>query len=157
VYISALALDRDGRCIARYDKQHVDEDERAAGFSPGSDGCTITLDGWRLGLAICRDSSFPEHARAAALDGCHAYLIAALFPGERGERRRSILCPARAMDNTLYVIAANHCGPSGHLTGCGRSAIWDPEGMVLAEADASEPGVIMGRLQPQVLARARAV
>jgi predicted amidohydrolase len=152
LHISALVLGRDGGFIARYDKQHVDADEEAAGFSAGKGRCTITLDGWRLGLAICRDSSFPDHARAAALDGCHAYLICALFPGERGERGRSILCPARAMDNAMYVAAANHCSPSGHLTGCGRSAIWDPEGMVLAEADVSQPGVVAACFHPDALA-----
>ena len=88
LHISALVLGRDGRFAVQYDKQHVDPAERAAGFSPGASGCTLTLDGWRLGLGICWDSSYPEHARAAALDGCHAYLVGAMFGRGRGAHRR---------------------------------------------------------------------
>lgn len=156
LHISALVLDGDGHVTARYDKQHIDAAERAAGFSPGKEGCSITLDGWRLGLAICWDSSYPEHARAAALDGCHAYLIGALFPGSRGAHKRVTVCPARALDNAMYVVAANHIGRSGPYTGCGGSAVWDPQGILLVDAGTADPGVATVRLDPQVLARVRA-
>jgi 5-aminopentanamidase len=156
LHISALVLGRDGRFAGQYDKQHVDPAERAAGFGPGGSGCTITLDGWRLGLGICWDSSYPEHARAAALDGCHAYLVGAMFDRGRGARKRATICPARALDNAGYVVVANHCGPSGPYEGCGHSAVWDPEGALLADAELADPGVAVARLDPRVLARARA-
>jgi 5-aminopentanamidase len=155
LHISALVLDRDGRFAARYDKQHVDPAERAAGFGPGASGSTITLAGWRLGLGICWDASFPEHARAAALDGCHAYLVGAMFARGRGAHKRATLCPARALDNACYVVVANHSGPSGPYDGCGGSAIWDPDGRPLADAGAADPGLATARLDPEVLARAR--
>ncbi|WP_067472366.1 carbon-nitrogen hydrolase family protein [Actinomadura hibisca] len=154
-HIGVLVLDRDGRVAASYAKQHVDSDERGAGFTAGPRGCTLTLDGWRLGVAICWDASFPEHARAAALDGCHAYLVSALFPRGRGERKRAVLGPARALDNALYVVAANHNGPSGSLYGCGNSAIWGPDGNLLADAGDADPGLAVARLDPKVLAEAR--
>lgn len=154
--ISVLALDITGTFAARYDKQHVDSSERMAGFTAGMAGCTLTLNGWRLGLAICWDASFPEHARAAALDGCHAYLVGAMFPGSRGDFRRTTICPARALDNAMYVVAANHCGSSGPYDGCGGSALWDPEGRLLADAGDGSPGLATARLDPDVLARIRA-
>jgi 5-aminopentanamidase len=156
LHISALVLGRDGRFATRYDKQHVDPAERAAGFRPGSRGCTLTVDGWRLGLGICWDSSYPEHARAAALDGCHAYLVGAMFGQGRGEHKRATLGPARALDNAGYVAFANHSGPSGPYHGCGRSAVWDPNGTLLVDAGTAEPGLATARLDPEVLARARA-
>jgi 5-aminopentanamidase len=156
LHISALVLGRDGRFAARYDKQHVDPAERVAGFSPGTSGCTLTLDGWRLGLGICWDSSYPEHARAAALDGCHAYLVGAMFGRGRGAHKRATVCPARALDNACYVVVANHNGPSGPYHGCGRSAVWNPDGSLLVDADSADPGLATGRLDPEVLARARA-
>jgi predicted amidohydrolase len=156
LHISALVLGRDGRFAARYDKQHVDPAERGAGFGAGAGGCTLVLDGWRLGLGICWDSSYPEHARAAALDGCHAYLVGAMFGGERGARKLATLCPARALDNASYVVVANHSGPSGPYDGCGGSGVWDPDGMLVADAGGSDPGVAAGRLDPGALARARA-
>jgi predicted amidohydrolase len=156
LHISALVLGRDGRFAAQYDKQHVDPAERATGFSPGTSGCTLTLEGWRLGLGICWDSSYPEHARAAALDGCHAYLVGAMFARGRGAHKRATLCPARALDNANYVVAANHSGPSGPYHGCGRSAVWNPDGTLLVDAEMADPGLATARLEPEVLAAARA-
>jgi predicted amidohydrolase len=156
LHISALVLSRNGRYAARYDKQHLDPAERATGFSPGSSGCTLILDGWRLGLAICWDSSYPEHARAAALDGCHAYMISAMFPRGGGVHRRAVLCPARALDNTNYVVAANHTGRSGPYHGCAHSSIWNPDGTLLVNADTADPGLATARLDAQALATARA-
>jgi 5-aminopentanamidase len=154
-HISALVLDRDGRYATRYDKQHLDPAERAAGFTPGTTGRTLTVGGWRFGLAICWDAGFPEHARAAALDGCHAYLVGALFNGEPGTRKRAIIGPARAVDNACYVVIANHLGPAGPYTGQGRSAIWTPDGTLAAEAGAADPGLATVRLDPGLLHEAR--
>lgn len=156
LHISALVLGRDGRPAARYDKQHVDPAELAAGFGRGTSGCTLSLGGWRLGLAVCWDSSYPEHARAAALDGCHAYLVSAMFDRGRGERKRVTIGPARALDNAGYVVVANHSGRSGPYEGCGGSAVWDPDGVLLADAGGADPGLATARLDPDVLARARA-
>lgn len=155
LYISALVIGRDGRLVTRYDKQHVDSVERAAGFRPGAGGSTVTIDGWRVGLAICWDSSYPEHARAAGLDGCHAYLVGAMFNRNRGDHKRATVCPARALDNSFYVAAANHCGPSGPYVGFGHSSVWNPDGTVLAEAGTDE-GLAVGRLDPEVLRWVRA-
>jgi predicted amidohydrolase len=151
--ISALVLGRDGTLAGRYDKQHLDPGERAAGFEPGRQGGTVTIDGWRLGLGICWDSSFPEHARAAALDGTHAYLVGGLF---EMRRKMTTLLPARAWDNASYLVAANHRGPSGPYVGCGGSAVWDPHGTMIADAGSDDPGLAVARLDPGVLAAARA-
>jgi predicted amidohydrolase len=154
--ISALVLGRDGALGARYDKLHLDPAERAAGFRPGVAGCTVTLDGWRLGLAVCWDSSYPEHARAAALDGCHAYLVCALFDRGRGDRKRATISPARAVDNANFVVVANHVGPAGAYQGSGNSAVWGPDGGALADAGQADPGLAVARLDPKALADARA-
>ncbi|QMU78737.1 carbon-nitrogen hydrolase family protein [Streptacidiphilus sp. PB12-B1b] len=156
LHISALVLDRTGRPAARYDKQHATPAERAAGFAPGSRGCTLTLDGWRLGLGICWDSGFPEHARAAALDGCDAYLVGAMFGRGGGARQRAVVFPARALDNTCYTVLANHSGRSGPYQGCGGSAVWGPDGGLLADAGSDDPGLATARLDPAVLAAVRA-
>ncbi|MEV4615897.1 carbon-nitrogen hydrolase family protein [Kitasatospora sp. NPDC049258] len=156
LHISALVLGRDGRFAARYDKQHVTPSERAAGFAPGTRGCTVELDGWRLGLGICWDAGYPEHARAAALDGCHAYLVGAMLGRGSGARQRATVFPARALDNTAYALLANHNGPSGPYHGCGGSAVWNPDGTLLVEAGEADTALAVARLDPGVLARARA-
>ncbi|WP_189546565.1 carbon-nitrogen hydrolase family protein [Streptomyces gelaticus] len=134
-----LVLGRNGRFAAHYDKQHPTPSERAAGFSPGTSGCTLTVDGWRLGLGICWDSGYPEHARVAALDGCHTYPVGAMFGRGAGAHQRATVFPARALDNTSYVPLANHSGPSGPYHGCGGSAVWNPDGTLLVNARHCRP------------------
>ncbi|GAA1158516.1 carbon-nitrogen hydrolase family protein [Kitasatospora gansuensis] len=154
--ISALVLGRDGRFVTQYDKQHSTPNERAAGFSPGTKGCTLTLDGWRLGLGICWDLGFPEHARAAALDGAHAYLLGAMLGRGSGAHQRTTVLPARALDNTSYTVLANHCAPSGPYHGCGGSAVWNPDGTLLTEAGPDGPALATAHLSPTALALDRA-
>ncbi|GAB2701406.1 carbon-nitrogen hydrolase family protein [Kitasatospora kifunensis] len=156
LHISVLVLGRDGRFAAQYDKQHGTPNERAAGFSSGIAGCTLSFEGWRLGLGICWDSGFPEHARAAALDGAHAYLVGAMFGQGSGAQQRAVVFPARALDNTCYALLANHCGPSGPYQGSGGSAVWSPDGTLLVDAGTADPALALARLDPQVLAGARA-
>ena len=155
LHVSALVLGRDGTRTTRYDKQHVTPGERAAGFTPGDRGCTVVLDGWRLGLGICWDLGFPEHARAAALDGCDACLVGAMLGLGGGARQRAAVFPARAFDNTNYAVLANHIGVSGRYDGCGGSAVWGPDGALLADAGTADPGLATVRLDPAALRTAR--
>ena len=101
----------DGHTLAAYDKQHLSGYENDH-FTAGDHGASLTVDGWELGLSICYDGCFPEHARAAADDGALGYLnSAAYFPG--GEHRRDIYYPARALDNGIFVVFAGLTGSCG--------------------------------------------
>lgn len=153
--VSALVVGPDGRTIARYDKQTLFKHEQQV-YEQGTAGCTLELDGgWRLGLGICYDSGFPEHARAAALDGCHAYLVGALFSVGNGYHESRIWFPARAFDNTVYAVLANHTGTTGGWDACGSSAVWGPDGRVVAEAGPDERRLLLADLDPERLRAAR--
>ncbi|MEV7187187.1 carbon-nitrogen hydrolase family protein [Kitasatospora sp. NPDC093102] len=152
--ISALVLGPDGGFVTRYDKQHLFKSEREH-YRPGTAGCTVELDGWRLGLGICYDSGFPEHARAAALDGCHAYLVGALFSTGHGHHESRTWFPARALDNTLYTVLANHIGHTGGWHTCGGSAVWGPDGRLIAEASEDRRELVVVDLDPAVLRTTR--
>ncbi|MEU1419514.1 carbon-nitrogen hydrolase family protein [Kitasatospora sp. NPDC005751] len=152
--ISALVFGPDGALTARYDKQYLFKTERDT-YRPGTTGCTLQLDGWRLGLGICYDSGFPEHARAAALDGCHAYLVGALFSVGHGHHESRTWFPARALDNTLYTVLANHIGTTGGWNTCGASAVWSPDGRLLAEAGPDRRELVVADLDPEVLRTTR--
>lgn len=153
LYISALVFGRNGQRSGQYDKQYVAGDERAAGFEIGAGDVVVTIDGWRIGLGVCWDAAFPEHARTAALDGCHAYAVGGLFSD--AAHKRMTRGAARALDNSMYVLFANHVGPQGGYIGSGHSAIWDPNGDVRADADRELPGLAVAMLDPEVLRVAR--
>lgn len=152
--ISALVFGPDGRVVGRADKQHLFASE-VAFYVASESACTFELDGWRLGLGICYDSGFPEHARAAAVDGCHAYLVGALFGRGGGERQYRTWFPARAIDNTIYSVLANHVGPAGQWDAAGGSGVWGPYGEVIAQAPSTGEAVVCADLDPGELARVR--
>ncbi|MFG2951905.1 carbon-nitrogen hydrolase family protein [Streptomyces adustus] len=154
LYVSALVIGADGEFVTRYDKQNLFKSERKI-YREGAAGCTLQIDGWRLGLGICYDSGFPEHARAAALDGCHAYVVGALFSVGNGYHESRTWFPARALDNTCYAVLANHIGTTGGWDTCGSSAIWGPDGRLLAEAAVEAPQLITAELDSQALLAVR--
>ncbi|MFE2019823.1 carbon-nitrogen hydrolase family protein [Streptomyces sp. NPDC059499] len=155
LYVSALVLGTDGTWLSRYDKQLLFSTEQEI-YCPGAQGLSLDIDGWRLGLGICYDSGFPEHARAAALDGCHAYLVGALFSVGNGYHESRMWFPSRAFDNTMYTVLANHVGSTGGWSTCGGSAVWDPTGRLVVEAGPDERELVVADLDPDRLRRARA-
>ena len=124
----------DGTARAHYDKVHLfgqmDEDKFLA---PGSDTAIADLGWSRAGLAICYDLRFPELFRRLARQGAQMILLAAQWPHVRTEHWRTLV-RARAIENQLYVLAANRTGSEGKLKFAGHSMIVDPWGDVLQEA-----------------------
>lgn len=142
--LSLLVVDPDGEVTAPYDKQHLFADERAF-FTPGEHGSTVVVDGWQLGLGVCYDGCFPEHAAAAARDGARAYLCpSAYYVGS--EHRRDLYYAARALDNGIYVVFAGLAGRCGDRDFSGGSAVYDPEGRPVVRAGGEVPAVVVADL-----------
>lgn len=129
-----------------YRKQHLDADERRF-FVPGDAGGTVVVDGLSLGLAICYDTSFPEHARDAADAGVVGYLASAAF-FEGSAARRDASLAARAADNGIYVVAACATGAAGQRRAIGGSGVWDPDGAPVARLGADDQGFAVADLDP---------
>ena len=147
--VSALVVDRQGEISAPYDKQHLCGAERDF-FTPGRHGATIVVDGWDLGLGICYDGCFPEHALAATAGGASAYLVpAAYYVG--GEHRRDVYYPARALDNGIYVVFAGLTGTCGGGSFSGGSAVYDPEGRPVARVADEAPAWAVADLDLDVV------
>lgn len=151
--ISSLVVRPDGTALVPYDKQHLDGIEKDH-FTPGDHGASVTVGGFELGLSICYDGSFPEHARAAAADGAIGYVCSmAYFPG--GEHRRDLHYAARALENGFYVVVSGLTGRCGGSRFIGGSAVYDPEGRPLARLG-EEEGVAVAVLDPDLVRRTRA-
>ncbi|HEY1180087.1 MAG TPA: carbon-nitrogen hydrolase family protein [Phytomonospora sp.] len=153
-HISQLLVDKYGLVHDVYHKQQVWDEERRL-FTAGTGGGSVLLGDWHLGLGICYDACFPEHARAAAVDGAHAYVVGgASLSG--GGHRRDLYHAARALDNTFYTVFAGAVGGEDPWRFGGGSAIYDPEGQVLARVDEDGEGLAVADLDPQRLSETRA-
>src|SRR5690606_32406006 len=90
---------------------------------------TFTVDGLRVALQTCYDLRFPEVSRRLVDAG--ADIIAVPSEWVRGplkEHHWRTLVTARALENTVFVAAADHPAP----VGAGNSMIVDPMGVELA-------------------------
>lgn len=138
VYNTAFIFDREGKCVAEYDKTHLfspmGEDQF---FTAGDKTCRFTLDGVNCGLITCYDIRFPELVRSMALQGLDVLFCVAQWPKVRMEHLR-VLTRARAIENQMFLACCNSCGAAEETCFGGGSAIIDPWGQVLALAGEGE-------------------
>ncbi len=143
IYNTAFVIDPHGELVARYRKIHlydvvldgVAQYEESATISPGDELVVIEIDGLKIGLATCYDLRFPEVFRILALRGAEAILLPAAFTMTTGKDHWETLIRARAIENSLYMVAAAQWGKHPPGNWCyGRSMVVDPWGTVLTTA-----------------------
>jgi len=134
IYNTVVALTPDRSIAATYRKTHLydafgyrESDRVQAG--PLATPDTFRIDGLTFGMQTCYDLRFPEVTRTIVDAGADVLLLpAAWMPGPLKEDHWTTLVRARAIENTLYVAAADQNAP----VGSGASMIVDPMGVVLA-------------------------
>lgn len=139
-HIATVAIGGTGAAVA-YRKIWLGEVE-AKRFVPGGEPAVLEVDGWRLGLAICRDTGIARHAADTAALGIDVYVASTVKLAEEAdlqdERARGV-----AADHGVWVAVSSAAGRSGgeYVEAAGRSSIWGPDGSAVARAGV-EPGAI---------------
>ena len=130
---TVVALDPDGELVAHYRKQHLydafgqrESDWIVAGAVEAPR--TFGAGGFTVGIQTCYDIRFPEVTRRLVDAGVDLVLM----PSEwvRGPLKESAwrtLVTARAIENTVFVAAADQAPPIG----AGNSMVVDPMGVEL--------------------------
>jgi deaminated glutathione amidase len=151
---AAVHVSSDGEIRAVYRKLHMFDVEidgkqyrESDTDKPGEEIVISELsDGTKLGMAICYDLRFPELFRVLALRRSRVVALPAAFTLPTTRDHWEVLVRARAIENQVFVVAANQVGehPGGHHSG-GQSLIVDPWGTVLARAG-DQPGHVLADL-----------
>lgn len=144
-----------GAADAAYRKIHLYDSfgyRESEALSPGAlTPVLVDIAGFRVGLMTCYDLRFPELGRLLADRGAEAIVIpAAWVAGPRKVEHWRTLVRARAIENTVFVVAAGQPGPRY----TGHSMVVDPLGDVLAEAGA-DATLLRATLDREVLDEAR--
>lgn len=154
-YNTLVALGPDGDLCTTYRKMHLydsfgyRESERLAvgDVTP----VVLEVSEHRVGLMTCYDLRFPELGRLLVDAGADTLAVpAAWVAGPLKEDHWTTLLRARAIENTVHVLAAAQCAP----TYAGHSAIIDPMGVVLAAAGEA-PALVAGDVDVARTAQAR--
>jgi predicted amidohydrolase len=146
IHNTLLAIDASGDVVATYRKLHLYD-----AFGDTEPPQTFTVGDLSFGLQTCYDLRFPEVTRRLLDAGADAVLMPSEWvPGPLKEDHWTTLLRARAIENTVYLAAADQCGKSG----AGNSMIVDPMGVVLASVG-EEEGLGTATLDPDRIARVR--
>jgi len=164
VRAACLVYDPTGTCVARYDKIHLfdvrlangEAYEESRGIEAGSEPVVVPTPFGKLGLAVCYDLRFPELFRELLDAGAEIVAVPSAFTAHTGRAHWEPLVRARAIENLVYVIAANQGGY--HLNGRethGDSMIVSPWGEVLDRLSRGS-GVVMAEYDVDYQRRTRA-
>lgn len=129
-----VAVSPGGSVVATYRKMHLYDafgQRESDWIVPGDldQDPFFDLDGLRVGVQTCYDLRFPEVTRRLVDGGADLVLLPSEWVrGPLKEHHWRTLVTARAIENTVYVAAADHAPPIG----AGNSLIVDPMGVALA-------------------------
>lgn len=135
IYNTLYIVDNKGFIASSYRKIHLfsltNEDKY---YSAGNQVMMCETSICPVGLMICYDLRFPELCRSLALKGAKVIIVSAQWPRVRISHWETLL-KARAIENQLFIVAANRCGKDPDLDYGGRSQIVSPEGNIIAAAE----------------------
>ncbi|WP_019416132.1 carbon-nitrogen hydrolase family protein [Paenisporosarcina sp. TG20] len=140
VFDTAILVGPEG-LIGSYRKTHLWDLENIR-FTKGEDFPVFETPIGNIGMQICYEIGFPEGARILALKGADIIV----YPSAFGKARRyawDIASRARALENGIFIIAANRTGTEkGETIFGGGSRIVDPFGEILVQTE-NESDVIL--------------
>lgn len=130
---TVVALNPAGELVAKYRKLHLydafgdrESDWVLAGAIEAPE--TFVFAGLTVGLQTCYDIRFPEVTRRLVDAGADLVLVPSEWVrGPLKEHHWRTLLTARALENTVYLAAADHAPP----VGVGNSMVVDPMGVEL--------------------------
>ncbi|PQO47995.1 hydrolase [Blastopirellula marina] len=160
---TSLLFDPQGKQLGLYRKMHLFDIDlpdvhvhESKYVAPGDlpSVCPTELGG--LAQAICYDLRFPELPRSLNLREVACLALPAAFTAKTGAAHWEVLIRARAIENQLFVIAANQFGRyvSG-IQSYGHSLIVDPWGTVLAAASGDAEEIITAEISLDKLREVR--
>jgi len=144
--------------VGTYRKIHIAPPERKV-FSPGASIPLFEIRGVKFGIQLCYDTHFPELSTRMATDGADIIFMPHASPrGTPAEKFDSWMrhLPARAFDNSLYVVACNQTGENqGGLSFPGTIVIVDPSGRIIKKDIGGKENMVIAELKAQKLAATR--
>lgn len=126
-------------------------------FRPGAHPPEVVTTGEGLGVGtiICYERHFPELGRLVALAGGTLLCVPVASASAPMREVFQLELRAQAVFNGLYVVCANRTGLEGTKRYFGTSAIYGPDGEILAQAAEDTDDVVLAPIDPAHAARTR--
>lgn len=138
LYISAAVIDQTGKLLGIHRKSLLWGRENEI-FNKGEiQYPIIETKHAKIGVLICYEMEFPEPSRLLALEGAELIVCPSVW-SVAASRRWDIQLPARALDNTIFILGVNTVGNNT----CGKSKLVGPMGDILAETSDSREEILL--------------
>lgn len=151
---SALFITPEQGHCETYRKRMLYGDWEKNTFAAGERQCVFEYKGVKIGVLVCFDVEFPETCRALATDGVDLILVPTALMSPY-DKVTTLLVPARALENQLFVAYANRCGVEETIKYIGQSVIVDPRGGCMSRAGRNEHALLIADINPDVPVTAR--
>lgn len=122
-------------------------------FDSGDQPMTVETPAGKMGFLVCYDLNFPELGVEYAREACDVLAVSTAWRASYHDDW-SLLCRARALDGTCYVVGANHAGEQRGRVHEGCSLVAGPEGTVLDRVE-DGPAVAAAAVNDEDLRAAR--
>ena len=138
-YNTTVVLNDQGEIVSVYRKTHLYD---AFGYKESNSNKPgdkffepIDTPFGKLGLFVCYEVRFPEVARYQRSKGADIIVMpTAWLAGKLKSRHFHTLVTARAIENTVYMVACDQCGPDA----LGESVVVDPMGVPVVSGGEGE-------------------
>lgn len=145
-YNTSYLFDDKGIVVGKYRKIHTFDITDPSGqiyresdtVTSGQEVVVVETPLGKLGFAICYDLRFPELHRLLALKGAEIIFNPSDFNLMTGKDHWEVLLRARAIENGVYMIAADQYGQNAKMLAYGNSLVVNPWGTVIARAGDGE-------------------
>ncbi|GKV83429.1 carbon-nitrogen hydrolase family protein [Pectobacterium versatile] len=124
-----------------YSKQLLHPDEMPF-FKQGKQQITLSVEGKVVVPAICYESLQPAHALEAEKLGADLY-AASVAKSANGVVQAYAHYPVIARKHGMFVLMANAVGKADNFICAGQSAVWDREGKLLIQANATQEALLI--------------
>ena len=136
----SFLINKNGKINSYYDKIHMfdvkinkkENHKESAVFKAGKKIIISKVNNVNIGLTICYDLRFPNLFRKLAQKGAEIVLLPAAFTIPTGKHHWETLVKARAIENSVFLIATGMCGK--HHTNrktYGHSLLVSPWGKIM--------------------------
>lgn len=109
----------------------------------------------KIGLIVCYDIFFPEICKAYALLGCDMIICISASPSIT-RKYFEILIPARAIENTVFMVYTNIVGTQENLVFWGGSQVYDPLANEIIKAPYFKESIVTCDINLKDIDKARA-
>jgi len=144
LHIAAFAI-RPDSSVSTYIKEYLGESEKVI-FTPGPGGAAMLVENANIALAICADTTHPQHAARAAARGANVYAAGVLVTDDAYARDTALL-KRYALEHKMAVLMANYSVATGGWVSAGKSAIWSEDGKLVAASRGTEDALVIGSRQ----------